>query len=425
MAEERKQGQNTQDAGKAMRSTGDYVKIGLTVFLTFACCILLFFCIYRFDAFKAVWKSFLKAAEPIIIGLVLAYLLNPVMQWAQGRFMKLFAKRIKDEKKRRKVSRVLGIVVSMLFLVVFLAVMIAAMVPALINSIGSLLDTLPGYVEKFVVAIQNMDFANEQITEYVSNLITTATNTLEDFTTTTLLPLIQTYISQITTGVIAVAKTLINFIIGIIIAIYVMMSQETMIGQGKKVLYAVFKTRRTNLIIEIIRETDRMLGGFLRGKLVDSLVIGIICYIGCLILRMPNSLLIAVVIGVTNIIPFFGPFIGAIPCFFLVLVQHPFKALYLVIFILVLQQVDGNIIGPRILGESTGLSSFWIMVAILIGGGMFGFLGMVLGVPVMGVIHYIVRRLTKHLLHKRHLPQDTKGYIKAVSVDEDTGQIRY
>ncbi len=425
MAEGRKCTQSPQGADSARRSTGDYLKIGITVFVTFTCCILLFFIIYRFDAFKTIWKDFLKAAEPIIIGLVLAYLLNPIMKWAQGCFMKLLAKRIKEEHKRKKIARVLGIITSILFLIVFLAIMIAAIVPALINSIGSLLETLPGYVEKFLVVIQNMDFANEQLTEYVSNLITTATDTLEDFTTTTLLPLIQTYISQITTGVIAVAKTMINFIIGIIVAVYVMMSQELMLGQCKKIIYALFKTRRSNLIIEVLRETDRMFGGFLRGKLVDSLIIGIICYVGCLILRMPNSFLIAVVIGVTNIIPFFGPFIGAIPSLFLVLVQNPIKALYLGIFILVLQQVDGNIIGPRILGESTGLSSFWIMVAILIGGGMFGFLGMVMGVPVMGVLHYIVRRLTKHLLQKRHLPQDTEEYMKASSVDEDTGKILY
>ncbi|MCC8168193.1 MAG: AI-2E family transporter, partial [Clostridiales bacterium] len=195
-------------------------------------------------------------------------------------------------------------------------------------------------------------------------------------------------------------------------------------GQSKKLIYAGCKPRSGNLVLEVLRETDRMFGGFFRGKLVDSLIIGVVCYIGCLILRMPNTFLIAVVIGVTNIIPFFGPFIGAIPCVFLVLVQNPIKALYLGIFILGLQQLDGNIIGPRILGNSTGLSSFWVMVAILVGGGMFGFPGMVLGVPVMGVIQYVVRRVVNFLLNKSNMPTETDEYFMAQSVDERTKEIK-
>ena len=164
---------------------------------------------------------------------------------------------------------------------------------------------------------------------------------------------------------------------------------------------------------------------FIFGKIVDSAIIGVICYVGCLILHIPDSILVAVIIGVTNIIPVFGPFIGAVPSLLLVVIQSPIHALYLLIFIIVLQQVDGNIIGPKILGNSTGLSAFWVMFAILIGGGLFGFFGMLLGVPVFAMIYYIIRRLVNHSVKKKNLPTVTDMYVNASAVDERTGQVRY
>ncbi len=405
------------------RTTSDYVKIGLTVFLTFVCCIFFFFFLYRYSEIKAVAGKFLSAGASIIIGLVLAYLLNPVMCYLEKVFSRLLEKRIRVEEKRKKTARVLGIVGSIVFLIAVLAILIAALVPSLLESIQSLMVTLPEYITDFTEALENRDFGNEELNEYIANAIESIYEWVQNYATTELTPLIQTYITQITSGMLAIMTGIVNFIIGIIVAVYVMMTQEKMIGQFKKTVYAVCKPRIGNLIMEILRETDAMFGGFFRGKLVDSLIMGIVCYVGCLILKMPNAFLIAVVIGVTNIIPFFGPFIGAIPCIFLILVQYPVKALYFAIFILALQQVDGNIIGPRILGNSTGLSSFWVMVAILIGGGMFGFPGMVLGVPVMGVLQYLVRRIVNFLLDKNKMPMDTEDYFKARSVNEKTNKI--
>jgi predicted PurR-regulated permease PerM len=233
---------------------------------------------------------------------------------------------------------------------------------------------------------------------------------------------VQSSISSITTGVISVVKVLINFVIGLFVAVYVMSIQETLQAQGKKIIYAVFPPKIGNIIINTVRKSSEIFGGFITGKIVDSAIIGCLCYMGCVILQIPSAILVSVIIGVTNIIPFFGPFIGAIPALILVVLQSPWHALYLLIFIVVLQQVDGNIIGPKILGNSTGLSSFWVMFAILVFGGIWGFFGMLLGVPVMAVIYYIIGNVTRHFLARRNLPTATSEYtaMRSVNIEDNT-----
>lgn len=425
MSEGKKTTQEPQIAAPVKHDTSDYIKMGITIFITFASCILFFFILFRFDTIVSIWRKLLNSGESIIVGLVLAYLLNPIMHFFERNMLKFLEKKVKEEKKRKKIARGVGVIGSVCVLIIFLALMIAAIVPSLISSVKGLAETLPGSVEKFLKMLKELKFGNAQVTEYLSLMIQNATDYIEDLTTTKILPQAQTYLTHITSGVISAVKSFINFIIGIIVAVYVMSIQETLAGQCKKAVYAVCKPRKGNLFIEIVRETHKIFGGFITGKLLDSLIIGVICYFGCLILKIPNTILIAVVIGVTNVIPFFGPIIGAIPCLFLVVVQSPIHALYLLIFIVVLQQVDGNIIGPKILGDSIGLSSFWVMFAILVGGGMFGFLGMLLGVPVMGVLQYIARRLINYKLRKRKLSENTQDYIKVQAVDEKTNRMVY
>ena len=403
--------------------TSNYVKIGVTVFVTFAVCILFFFMLFRIDEIMDVLKSFIKSGESIIIGLVLAYLLNPVEKYIEMCAYKVLKKSGKNDEKIIKTSRGIGVFGAILFLLIIVSLLIAAIVPAVINSVVSLVDTLPGQVQSFVRMLRKGFFGDTELTKNVTVALMNITNYLEDWATNTLLPEAQTYITHITSGVISVVKSVLNFIIGIIVAVYVLTIKETLTGQSKKILYAAMKPKRANIVIEIVRKTDEIFGGFITGKLLDSAIIGVICYIGCSILRIPSSILIAVVIGVTNIIPFFGPIIGAIPCLLLVIVQSPIHALYLLVFILVLQQVDGNIIGPKILGDSTGLSSFWVMFAILIFGGKFGFFGMLLGVPVMGVIYYLVRRIVNYGVRKRGLSDKTGDYVYAEYVDIKTNRL--
>jgi predicted PurR-regulated permease PerM len=201
--------------------------------------------------------------------------------------------------------------------------------------------------------------------------------------------------------------------------------QDTLLGQCKKLIYAIFPAKKGNTIIKTFRKSNAIFGGFVIGKIIDSAIIGVIAYLGCVILQIPSAFLVAFIIGVTNIIPFFGPFIGAIPTILLVLIQSPIHALYLAIFILILQQVDGNIIGPKILGDTTGLSSFWVLTSILIAGGLFGFFGMLLGVPIFAVIYYILQQILAYRMEKKKLSTDTKAYVELISIDEKTKEIIY
>lgn len=395
------------------------MKIGLMIFITFVCCILFFFCVLRFKGFTQIWGQVFRAGQPIIIGLVLAYLLNPIATFLEEHLMHFFEKHNQDMVKARKASRALGIGGAIIFLIIVLVLLVSLIVPSVITSVSGLVVTMPGNVQHMIDVIQNGRFGNFKVTDTIGNLLAEVTDYVEGLVKE-LLPQAKTYLVNITSGVISVVKGLLNFVVGIIVAVYVLMIKERLIGQSKKAVYAVFKTKQANIIIEILHKADEIFGGFISGKLIDSAIIGVICYLGCFILKIPNAVLVAVIVGVTNIIPVFGPFIGAVPSLLLVVIESPWHALYLLIFIIILQQIDGNIIGPKILGSSTGLSSFWVMFAILIGGGLFGFLGMLLGVPVFAMVYYVMRRLVDNGIRKKQLPMDTESYAQMSGVDLTT-----
>lgn len=398
-------------------------KIGLMIFITFACCILFFFMLLRYQGFADGWHKIVGAAQSIIIGLVLAYLLNPIMEFLERKLYKRLKGKMKTDQKAKKLSRGLGIAGAILFLLIIIILLIAAIVPSVISCIVGVIDTLPGNVQNFIKVVQSGKLGEYEVTGTISAMLTKLVDYVENWATKTLLPEAKTYLLQITSGMINIVKAVINFIVGIIVAAYVLMIKESLIGQSKKAIYAIFKPRQGNIIIETMHKADEIFGGFIIGKVIDSAIIGVICYVGCSILHIPDAMLVAVIVGVTNIIPVFGPFIGAVPSLLLVVVQSPWHALYLLIFIIILQQVDGNIIGPKILGSSTGLSSFWVMFAILIGGGLFGFLGMLLGVPVFAMIYYIVQRLVNHSIGNRQLPIATDAYVDVKSVDLTNGTL--
>lgn len=411
-----------RDEGK--RQNIYLMKIGLMIFITFVCCILFFFCVLRFQGFAKGWGKIIRAGQPIIIGLILAYLLNPIAKFLEEHLMHFFEKHDQDMVKAKKASRALGIGGAIIFLIVVLVLLVALIVPSVISSVSGLVVTMPGNVQHLIDAIQNGRFGNFKVTDTIGNILSEMTDYVEGLVRD-LLPQAKTYLVNITSGVISVVKTVLNFVVGIIVAVYVLMIKESLIGQSKKVIYAVFKTKQANIIIEVLHKADEIFGGFISGKIIDSAIIGVICYLGCSILRIPNAVLVAVIVGVTNIIPVFGPFIGAVPSLLLVVIESPWHALYLLIFIIILQQVDGNIIGPKILGSSTGLSAFWVMFAILIGGGLFGFFGMLLGVPVFAMVYYIVRRLVNAGIRRKQLPEATEKYTDISGVDVVSHELKH
>lgn len=410
---------------KAYHSWRHYFRLGFTAFLTVAACITFFFLLYRWDSISAVIGKILKSAESIIIGLALAYLLMPVKEFIEKPIYKfLISKKIKEE-KAKSLAKTVGIAGAIVFLFVVIGILIMSLGPALFTSIVGLIDAMPTYVDSFVKWISDSGLADTEVAVLIGNLINNATSELENWARNEILPLAQQYIAQITSGVLSLVKTLLNFLIGIVAMTYVMSIQEDLIGQSKKIIYAIFPTKKANVIIDTIRKSNEIFGGFVIGKIIDSAIIGVIAYIGCLLMKMPSALLVAFIIGVTNVIPFFGPFIGAIPTVALVLIQSPIHALYLAIFILILQQVDGNIIGPKILGESTGLSAFWILTSISIAGGLFGFFGMLLGVPVFAVIYYIIQQIIIYRMKSKELSAKTDEYVELVEIDEKTKEMKY
>ena len=208
-------------------------------------------------------------------------------------------------------------------------------------------------------------------------------------------------------------------LIGIIVSVYLLFSKEKFMRQSKKVIYALCKPKRANFILHIGRKANEIFGGFIIGKIIDSAIVGVLCFAGVSIFKMPYPLLISMIVGVTNVIPVFGPYIGAIPCALLIFLVDPMKGIGFIIFIILLQQLDGNVIGPKILGESTGLSSFWVIFAILIAGKMFGIGGMVIGVPMFALIYYVIKLFIQQKLEAKNLPTDTELYTDKCHVNDE------
>lgn len=228
---------------------------------------------------------------------------------------------------------------------------------------------------------------------------------------TELFPRLTGVFTSVYAGLWALVMLLKDLLIAVIVSVYVLVRKDKFAAQTKKITYSIFSTRIADFLVEETRSAYRILSGFINGKLLDSLIIGIIALVCCNLLKFPYPMLLAVIIGVTNVIPFFGPFIGAIPCALLILLVSPLQCVYFCIFVLILQQFDGNILGPKILGDSTGLDSFWVLFSILLFGGLFGFAGMVLGVPVFAMFYSVISRLVRFGLRKKSLPEDTAVYL--------------
>ena len=420
------------DKQKNQADMKKYAQIAFVAFVTFCCCILFFFFIYRYNGFASYWQKLMGILQPIIMGFVIAYLTNPIMMFLEKHLLTFLRPRMKSEKKAKKTARTLGTVGALLFFVLMIFLLLDMMIPELIKSVQNLVTSLPKEANDFVAWIQDVLSGDSKLAELLGTGVFSMTDYVENLIQGEFLPMVNKYFSSITTGVITITtgvfgvlRVFFNFVVGLVIAIYLLLGKETFIGQGKKMVYTLFSPKQGNRVIHVVRVTDKMFGGFISGKILDSAIIGVICYIGLVIMGIPYSLLVAVIVGVTNVVPFFGPYVGAAPSFVLIALAEPVKGLYFLIFIVVLQQIDGNIIGPKILGDSTGLSSFWVVFAILVGGGLFGFLGMLLGVPAFAVIYYLIREIAAYILRRRRLPEDTREYIQMKNVDLTTGSVRY
>ena len=358
--------------------------------------ILFFFLIYRFQGFGDAISKLTGILMPFIYGAVIAYLLKPVCNCVEN-----FLRRLLPE-KMGTAANMLAVTISLLFGILVVYALIMMIVPQLITSVTTLYYTARNNLNDFVewASHQEIIASNQKLLDFIETSYDNLQDTLDNLVRTKLVPSMQSLLSGAALGVMSFVTFLKNIVIGLIVSVYLLASRKKFGQQGKLILYSLVKPRWADLIMEEVRYADRMFGGFINGKILDSAIIGVLCYIACLIFKFPSALLVSVIIGVTNVIPFFGPFIGAIPATLLILIQNPIKALWFVLFVLVLQQVDGNIIGPKILGNTTGLSSFWVLFAILLFGGLWGFVGMIIGVPLFAVIYDVLKKFVFHGLRR-------------------------
>ena len=359
------------------------------------------------------WDVFKSTMLPIFDGIALAYLLNPLMKVIEKKWIvPLFGKlKVKDSPKNPKRIRSVSITVTLTIFLLIVAGLILLIVPQLLDSIQSIITRFPSYVDSFT------KWADRFLVRYPQfrRLIDNYWENITDYFTKEILPMIQALLSTISSTVLGSVWSMLVFIfkliIGIILSVYLLYNKEVYMAQAKKVTYSLLDEEKANNLINNTRFANKTFGGFISGKIVDSIIIGLLCFIGTSILRIPYALLVSVVVGVTNVIPFFGPYLGAIPTAFIILMINPMKCLWFLIFILILQQIDGNIIGPKILGDSTGLSSFWVIFAITLFGGFFGVMGMFLAVPIFAIIYAAIRTFINTRLEKKHMPNNTDFYI--------------
>ncbi len=375
--------------------------------------------------------------KPVIYGCVIAYILNPLMKIFQRWVTAIYIKKGKElTEKRKGVINRLAIVFALITGILVIVVLFLMIIPQIISSALVLVDTLPGQVDTYYKEIVDKIENNRFLADTMQEAVLQGTKFLDEKMTTEVIPWLQTkllpnlntYAKQFASGVAAFINVLYNLFIGIIVAIYLLKSKRIFAAQSKKIMYGIFKKNHADTIINYLRVSDNMFSGFISGKIVDSAIIGVICFAVMGVMRLPYAMLVSVIVGVTNIIPVFGPYIGAIPSALLILLVDPKQALYFLILIIILQQLDGNVIGPAILGESTGLSAFWVLFSILLFGGFWGIAGMLVGCPLFAVIYRIVKDFVSIRLRGKNLSDVTTEYmdLKCIEVSEDnTEYIRY
>ena len=406
-----------------------YLAMGLTAFAVIAASLLLFFLLFHMKEVAGFLRTLGTILRPIFMGAVIAFLLLPVHRAILRFLMAITTDKRKADRRNVAFLNFVAIILSLLLALFLIYLLLAMVIPQVWQSIVGVVQSIPDYIEVVQGWLQTFFEDNPDIQSAVMSVYTSSAASLEQWLNSDILPKLESVsttfqwvrttvwpnfsgvmagVSGVVVGFLVLVKDL---LIAVIVSVYLLARKDTFAAQSKKIVYSLFRTDIADLLVDEVRSAYKIMSGFINGKLVDSLIIGVICFICCSLFKFPYPALVATVVGVTNVIPFFGPFIGAVPCGLLIFLVSPLQAVYFAIFIVVLQQFDGNILGPKILGETTGLASFWVLFSILLFGGLFGFAGMVLGVPVFAMIYSVISRTVAHGLRARNLPVETEEYI--------------
>lgn len=414
--------------------------------------------VFKFDSFKQGFSWIGTVAAPIICGVVIAFIVNPLMVWIERTFFKKLAEdppagkspvmqKLEDsrvgstvvvkqlekhspsmDKKRRRrklAARALSVTISYVVVLAAVVGICVAVVPSVAKSIVDLADQMPGYIKKLDAFLGDIFSNDPEMAGIISSSFSSIGSAIEKISSV-IEPMAGDIMSSVSSGVIKIAAGLLtglkNVVIGLIVGIYLLFSKERLLAQTKKIMFAFLKNNVCQRVFYVGMRTNAIFKSYIVTNLLDALIIFVAMAIGCLLMGMPYPMLLAVVCGVTNLIPFFGPFIGAIPCGLLILLVDPVKVIWFELFVLVLQQIDGNVIKPHLFGGSMGLPAIWVLVSITIGGGLFGIPGMLLGVPVFAVIYLLFAEFVSSKLKRKNMPDKTEVYAGDTSeFDDDYG----
>ena len=414
-----------------------YLYWGVTAFCVIAASILFYMAMAYLPAIGKALGGLGRILSPFIWGLIITYLLSPLYKTLYKNVFLPMTEKLSGKKKKGspKLAKSLSVFVSMVVFLAVITALVYLIIPQLYASVETIVNNSPSYAAKLSEWAQSMLTNYPEVQSFVTEKFEEINTNLFGWIRDTILPGLGSFVTNLTAGVYYFVRAVYNIVIGVIVSVYLLSNRESASAHARRLSYCVFGMERAERLRDAIRFTDKTFMGFINGKLLDSAIIGLLCYIVCAILKIPYTLLVSVIIGVTNIIPFFGPLIGAIPSAFIILMVSPLKCLIFVIFIIVLQQIDGNILGPKILGSSIGINGFWVMFSIILGAGLFGFWGMLLGVPVFVVIYTGITSLVEKKLKKRSLPVDADAYadldhidpitrqpVKAVELDDDDAE---
>ena len=392
---------------------------GLAIFLTVAAILLFYDTLFGRRVLPNFGSQLLRALQPVLIGGVLAYLLAPVIDFIEGG---LFSGRLEAARKLGRLisrgARAVSLVLTWAIIGLLCYLLGHVLLPQLYQSVVQLFASVESYYNTISGWVEHLLESNPTVEAWVADQMDTFYATAASWLKNEVLTRTQMLMVAVSGGVVSTVNFLKNLLVGAIVSVYFMATKERCVAHARKITYSLFSKEKVYWIFRGANKVDHIFSGFVRGKLLDSLIIGILCFIGCSILNMPYTPLVSVIVGVTNIIPFFGPFLGAIPSFFLILLVNPIQSLYFLLFVLALQQLDGNVIGPKILGDSTGLSSLWVIIAILVGGSFFGVAGMFFGVPVCACLYNLVAFMVDRRLAEKDLPVESTHYTAPLPESE-------
>ena len=385
-----------------------YFKIAVTGVVILLIGMICFFLFYRIRGFGAFFQDLIGILEPFIYGFVIAYVLRPTCRWWERHLNQLLERA--HVKHAAVIASALAITFCEILALTIVIALFMLVIPQVVTSVMSLIGVLPDQLDNANTWLHDLLEKYPTMQQSWDELYAELSTRLREWLKTDLTPMLQTIFNGLSVQVFNIVGFLKNAFLGLIVSIYLLAGRRRFLAQGRLVLFSVLKEKWAKLVEDEIIYADKMFSGFLMGKLLDSLIIGVICFVCTYLMGIKSALLVSVVVGVTNVIPFFGPYIGAIPSTLWLLIENPLHAVYFLIFIIILQQIDGNIIGPKILGNSTGLSSFWVLFSILFFGGLWGFVGMIIGVPFFAVIYDIITRLVMRGLHRNQKEDMIESY---------------